>query len=155
MATVRLEPGLRDPESDTLYTRPPRRDAQSPSEVLYELFPRSLGIHWYWQPRRDAQSPSEVLYELFPRSIGIHIGLMSALGLLIEFPSSIIWAASLIFLIFQCGSCPIIFVSSHAGLWSPFDQACSAMPDFSTSPRTVAFRCSWSLTASGLPVSPV
>ena len=49
------------------------------------------------------------------RNSGSHIGLISALGLLMDVGSSVMYAASLIFLIFQCGSLSIICVSSHAG----------------------------------------
>ena len=44
----------------------------------------------------------------------------------------------------------------HKGRWFPFSfHIWSAIPDFSISPRTIAFRCSSSLTFSGRPVSPL
>ena len=61
MALTGFELGSPDSEFDTLSTRPPRRD--------------SYGV-------------LEVPFVLFPRSTGIQIGLISALGLLMELASS-------------------------------------------------------------------
>ena len=96
-------------------------------------------------------SPRDVFRGL-PLRIGSHMGLMSALGLLMGLLANAICAASLIFLIFQCGSLSMMVVSFHCGWWSPSDHTCSAIPDFRVSPWMVAFLCSSSLTDRGRPV---
>ena len=66
----------------------------------------------------------------------------------------VICADSLRRLILQCSTLSIILTLSHKGRWIPFSfHIWSAIPDFSISPRTIAFRCSSSLTFSGRPVS--
>ena len=59
-------------------------------------------------------------------------------------------------LILPCSSLSNIFTSSHKGRWFRFSfHIWSAIPDFSTSLRHTAFRCSSSLAFSGQHVSPL
>ena len=88
--------------------------------------------------------------------IGSHIVFNSILRLLSRSLWPNICADSLRRLIPQCSALPIISTLSHKGRWFPFSfHIWSAIPDFSISPRTTAFRCSSSLTFSGRPVSPL
>ena len=88
--------------------------------------------------------------------IGSHIVFDSILGLLNGSLWPNICADSLRCLILQCSALSFISTSSHKGRWFPFSfHIWSAIPDFSISPCTTAFRCSSSLTFSGWPVSPL
>ena len=79
--------------------------------------------------------------------IGSHIVFISMLGLLNRSLQPNICADSLRCLILQCSSLPIILTSSHKGRWFLFSfHICPAIPDFSISPRTTAFWCSFSMS---------
>ena len=85
--------------------------------------------------------------------IGSYIVFISILGLLNRSLLPNIYADSLRRLIPQC-SLSIILTSSYKGWCFPFSfHTWSAIPNFSISPRTTAFRCSSSLT--GQHISPL
>ena len=81
--------------------------------------------------------------------IGSHIVFNSILGLLSRSLYPNICADSLRRLILQCSAQSIISTLSHKGRWFPLSfHIWSAIPDFSISPCTIAFRCSSSLTST-------
>ena len=88
--------------------------------------------------------------------IGSHIVFISILGLLSRSLKPNIYADSLKCLILQCSSLSIILTLSHKRRWFPFSfHICSAIPDFSISLRTTAYRCSYNFIFSGRHVSPL
>ena len=97
-----------------------------------------------------------VIFYLTVLIISSHIVFISLLGLLSRSLQPTICANSLRCLILQCSALSIISTSSHKVKWFPFSfHIWSAIPNFSISPRTTAFRCSSSLTFSGRHVSPL
>ena len=88
--------------------------------------------------------------------ISSHIVFVFVLGLLNRSLWSNICADSLRRLILQCSSLSIILTLSHKGKWFPLSfHIWSAIPVFSISPRTTAFRYSSSLIFSGRHVLPL
>ena len=88
MALVGFEPGSDDPESDTLSTRPPRRDGYSALVIRFCLIPT---MDWYWldpmdlpgsscsELRRGSQAPAR---HLLPRMHVVSLigGFMALVG---------------------------------------------------------------------------
>ena len=88
--------------------------------------------------------------------ISSHIVCISILGLLNRSLKPNICADSSWRLILRYFSLSIILTSSHKSRWFPFSfHIWSAIPDFSISPTTTAFRCSSSLNFSRQHVSPL
>ena len=84
------------------------------------------------------------------------MGLMSALGWLMQLVDIAMCAASLSFLSFHPRSLSNTLMLSHWAMWSPSElQTWSAILDLSTSPFSVAVLCSFIRTERGLPDSPV
>ena len=85
-------------------------------------------------------SYSDFFFHLAFLIIGSHIVFNSILGLLSRSSKPNICADSSRRLILQCSALSIISTSSHKERWFPFSfHIWSAIPDFSISPRTIAF----------------
>ena len=87
--------------------------------------------------------------------VGIHASSTSAtLSLFMLSGLSLMWIASLAFLVYQWFSRSINFISFHSGL-CPVPLACSETAEFRVRASRISLSCSFILSCMGCPVSPM
>ena len=87
--------------------------------------------------------------------VGIHAsGISAPLSLFMLSGLSLMWIASLAFLVYQWLSRSINFISFHSGL-CPVPLACSETAEFRVRASRISLSCSFILSCMGCPVSPM